>query len=234
MANSWVPVPLSGMQATGLGLLTVVIGSAVAGASVFATIVWFSDDLLGSALFGLGIFGFAAMMAAATAVASQLFGVRRRVAAVGAGFLGVAFVVRMIANSNDDRLWMNWLSVFGWMDRLRPFGDNNFGVVAVYLGAVGVLMALAMFLRSRRDMGSGSTDTRRRTSFSTGPAAVADPFRVAPDLGNAAGLGAGARCLLLLHGQLDQSDGRRAGQRPCLRHVPGDARAQLVKTSLRE
>jgi ABC-2 type transport system permease protein len=40
------------------------------------------------------------------------------------------------------------------MDRLRPFGDNNVGVVAVYLAAVCGLMGLALFLRSRRDMGA--------------------------------------------------------------------------------
>jgi len=157
--------PLSGMQAAGLGLLTVLIGCAIAGVAVFSTIIWFSGDVFGSALFALGIFGFAAMMAAATAVASQMFGVRRRVAAVGAGFLGVAFVLRMIANSSDDRLWVNWLSVFGWMDRLRPFGDNNFGVVAVYVAAVGGLIALALFLRSRRDLAAAvlTPDTEPRS-----------------------------------------------------------------------
>lgn len=141
-------------QVTNAGLITVLAGLAVAGLAVFATIVIASEQLLGSLLFAAGLFGFGAVMAAATAVASQLVAVRRHAAGLGAAFLGVAFVIRMIANSADSRLWLQWLSAFGWMDRLRPFGDNNVGVLLVYLAVTVALVAAAVALRARRDLGS--------------------------------------------------------------------------------
>jgi ABC-2 type transport system permease protein len=60
----------------------------------------------------------------------------------------------MIANSADDRLWIGWLSAYGWMDQLRPFGDNNVGVLAVYVVVSATLIGTAVALRARRDMGA--------------------------------------------------------------------------------
>lgn len=146
--------PVSGLQVSGAALVAVVTGCLVAGLAVFVTIVVPSEDVLGAVLFALGIAGFGIVMAAVTAVASQLVGVRRQAAALGAAFLGIAFVLRMIANSSDGRSWVSWLSVFGWMDRLRPFGDNNVGVLAVYFAVAAVLFVAALALRARRDLGA--------------------------------------------------------------------------------
>lgn len=146
--------PVSGLQVTASALLTVSAGCLVSGLAVFVTIVVPSADVFGAALFALGVAGFGIVMASATAVASQLVGLRRQAAATGAAFLGIAFVLRMIANSGDGRTWVSWLSVFGWMDRLRPFGDNNVGVIGVYLAVAGVLLAGAFALRARRDLGA--------------------------------------------------------------------------------
>ncbi|MEO8107690.1 MAG: hypothetical protein ABI720_10270, partial [Actinomycetes bacterium] len=146
--------PISSTRVAGAAMAVVLAGCLVAGAAVFATIVAPSDDVPGSALFAAGVTGLGLVMAAVTAVAAQLFGVRRRVAVVGAGALGLAFVLRMVANSSDGRAWVSWLTPFGWMDQLRPFGDNNTPVLAVYFLVGGVLFAAALALRSRRDLGS--------------------------------------------------------------------------------
>jgi ABC-2 type transport system permease protein len=169
--------PVSSLQVTAAALLTVVGGCLLSGFAVFATIVIPSEDVLGAALFGLGVAGFGIVMSSATAVASQLVGVRRQAGAIGAAFLGVAFVLRMIANSSDGRSWVSWLSAFGWMDRLRPFGDNNVGVLGVYLVVAGVLLAVALALRARRDLGAAvlvrDGDVRSR------PLLLASPIRFA-------------------------------------------------------
>jgi ABC-2 type transport system permease protein len=146
------PVPAS--QVMNSALLIVLVGCLAAGLASFATIVVPSGDVLGAALFGAGLTGFGVVMASATAVASQLVAVRRHAAGLGAAFLGVAFILRMIANSADDRLWVGWLSVYGWMDRLRPFGDNNVDVLAVYVVGSAAMVGLAIALRARRDMGA--------------------------------------------------------------------------------
>lgn len=146
------PVPAS--QVTNAALLVVLAGCVVTGVAAFASVVVPSDDVVGSLLFAAGLVGFGAVMAGVTAVASQLVAVRRHAAGLGAAFLGVAFALRMVANSADDRLWVAWLSAYGWMDRLRPFGDNNVEVLAIYLVVTAATIAVAMALRARRDLGA--------------------------------------------------------------------------------
>lgn len=146
--------PLPPSQVTNAGLLIVLAGCVATGLAALAAIVVPSGDVVGAILFALGLTGFGVVMAAATAVASQLVAVRRHAAGLGAAFLGVAFVLRMIANSADDRLWIGWLSAYGWMDQLRPFGDNNVGVLAVYVVVSATLIGTAVALRARRDMGA--------------------------------------------------------------------------------
>lgn len=199
--------PVSGMQVTASALLTVAAGCLTAGLAVFVTIVAPSEDVLGAVLFAFGVAGFGIVMAAATAVASQLVGVRRQAAAIGAAFLGVAFVLRMIANSSDGRSWVSWLSMFGWMDRLRPFGDNNVGVLVVYVVAAGTLFAAAFALRSRRDLGSAillrDGDVRSR------PFLLQSPIRFAWRLtwGTLMAWGAGLVAYSFLIGSLVKSMG---------------------------
>jgi ABC-2 type transport system permease protein len=146
------PAPAS--QVMNSAFLVVLAGCVASGLAAFAAVVIPSEDVVGAALFGVGLIGFGVVMAAATAVASQLVAVRRHAAGLGAAFLGVAFVLRMIANSADDRLWVGWLSAYGWMDHLRPFGDNNVGVLAVYVVVSAALIGIAIALRARRDMGA--------------------------------------------------------------------------------
>jgi ABC-2 type transport system permease protein len=143
----------SGVRLAATGVLTVLSGCLVAGMAVFVTIVLPSKDAWGSLLFAAGLAGLGAVLVGVTAVAAQLVLTRRRVIAVAAGFLGVAFVLRMVANSGDERLWVGWLTPFGWMDRLRAFGDNRAAVLLLYLAVTGVLVWGALALRARRDSG---------------------------------------------------------------------------------
>ncbi|HEX5018470.1 MAG TPA: hypothetical protein VFX15_12905 [Actinomycetes bacterium] len=168
---------LSGAGLTRAALAVVFAGCVVTGIGVFAAIAIPSEDPLGAMLFAAGIAGFGVVMAAATALACQLVGVRRRAAAVGAAFLGASFVLRMVANSGDDRLWVSWLSPFGWMDRLRPFGDNNAVVLPLYVVTVIALTWAALALRQRRDLGSALWS--RESDVRTRPLLLASPIRFA-------------------------------------------------------
>jgi ABC-2 type transport system permease protein len=167
----------SGVRLSATGLLVLIAGCGIAGAAVLAAIVVPSKDVLGAVLFAGALAGFGVVMGAATAVAAQLVGVRRRAAAIGAAFFGVAFVLRMTANSGDARLWVGWLSPYAWMDRLRPFGDNNVAVLALYVLAGAALTYVALALRARRDTGAAlwgrDTDVRSR------PLLLQSPIRFA-------------------------------------------------------
>ena len=155
----------SSIQVMTAGMVVVAVGCVLAGVATFASIVVSSEDVLGAALFAAGIAGFGLVMCMAAAVASQLVSVRRRAAGAAAGFLGIAFVLRMIANSGDEQSWVGWISAFGWMDRLRPFGDNNAAVVLVYGLVASALCGLALALRRRRDLGAAivSRDREQRS-----------------------------------------------------------------------
>jgi ABC-2 type transport system permease protein len=168
---------LSAVKTASVAILVVLIGCAWAGLAAFLALVGPTGDPWGAALFGAALAGFGAAMAAATAVAAQLVGVRRRAAALGAAFLGLACVLRMVANSADDRSWVGWLSAFGWMDRLRAFGDNEAWVLLVYLGVIATLTAVAQQLRLRRDAGAAWLSSDRPVTMR--PLLLQSPVRFA-------------------------------------------------------
>ena len=151
----------SSLEVMMAGLIVVGGGCLLAGAAAFASIVVPSDDLLGATLFAAGIAGFGFVMCAVAAVASQMVATRRHAAGVAAGFLGLSFVLRMVANSGDEQSWASWLSDFGWMDRLRPFGDNNAAVLLVYGVVASTLWGAALALRRRRDLGAAIVSRER-------------------------------------------------------------------------
>ena len=149
---------------TVLTLLVVVGGCLVTGAGVSAALVSTWSDLAGSVLFGVGLAGFAATLAGVAAVTSQILDVRRRAAGFAAAFMAVSFLLRMVANSTDGRAWLGWLTPFGWMDHLAPFGDPQLSALLVLIVAPVLLMVAAVQIRDRRDTGGallGGKDRRR-------------------------------------------------------------------------
>ena len=186
--------PITAKRVTAL-VLSVVTGSAVlAGLSAGVALAGTGGDPGGSALFGLGLAGFAATFVGATAVTAQLVDVRRRAASLAAAALGVSFLLRMIANSTDARDWVGWLTPFGWMDKLQPFGDPTPGALIFLLVTPAVLFVVALWLRERRDTGgawwvTADTHPPRKRGLSS-PAAFAWRSNLPMLLGWAVGLSA--------------------------------------------
>ena len=145
--------PAHALRVVALTLLVVLGGGALTGVAVTVALAGSGEDPGSSVLFGLGLAGFAATFVGIAAVTSQLVGVRRRAAGLAAAVLGAAFLLRMLANSTDDRAWVGWLTPFGWLDHLQPFGDPVPAALVVLLVAPVVLLAVALWLRGRRDTG---------------------------------------------------------------------------------
>lgn len=139
---------------TGLTLLVVVAGAVVVGGAVAVALLATGSDRTGSVMFGVGLAGFAATFAAVAAVTSQVFDVRRRAAGAAATVMAGTFLLRMVANSTDGRAWLGWLTPFGWLDHLAPFGDPRPVALVLLLAAPAVLLMVATGLRSRRDTGA--------------------------------------------------------------------------------
>ena len=185
--------PLRATRATALSLVAVAAAALLIGVVVTVTMLASGTGLRGSALLGLGLAGVTATFAAVAAVTCQLVDVRRRAAAVAAGVLGLAYVLRMVGNSSDARSWVRWTTPLGWMDELRPYGDPDLRALLPMLIVPLLLAALAVMLRARRDLGGAllGTEAGRESHLRLlgGPTAFAWRSNRAVLLGWAIGLG---------------------------------------------
>lgn len=156
--------PIRSDRVVALTSLVVVAGTLLVAVCGAGALVASGAQVAPAALFGLGLAGFGATFAGLGAVASQVVDARRRASGLTAGALGLSFLVRMAANSTDDRAWLGWLTPFGWVDRLQPFGEPAPVALVPLLVTPVALLVAAVALRVRRDAGGAflvSTDSHR-------------------------------------------------------------------------
>ena len=111
-------------------------------------------------LYGASLAIAPAMFVAVGALTSQLGRSRRVATGLGMGFLAVAFVVRMIADSGPGARWMLWLTPFGWTERMRPLTANDPLPLVLAGASVIALLVASTVLAGRRDAGAGLLSTR--------------------------------------------------------------------------
>ncbi len=139
------------------------LGSMAAVAAGVA-VLWLAE-LAGFVAGGLGA-GESAYLALATAsvvpvfagvgaLASQLAPTRRVAIELGTATVGVSLLLRVIADTATGAGWLRWATPLGWAEELRPFAGPR--PLALLLPAVAsaLLLALAMRLSARRDVGTG-------------------------------------------------------------------------------
>lgn len=143
------PLPARTLAAVQLGV--VAAGCAVVAAAVAVTFGVLGAGWTGGTLFALTVGGFAAFWAGVGAVCAQTFDNRRRALSAGAGLFGLAYVLRLVANSSAEREGLRALTPWGWTDAVEPYAAQRPApVVALWAGGA-VLGALAVALRGRRD-----------------------------------------------------------------------------------
>jgi ABC-2 type transport system permease protein len=160
-----------------LGALGAAVGVVFLGTTAITLLAGRKPDLaFGTAetvLFGLSLAIPAAVFVGVGAVTSQLSRTRRSATGLGMVVFGVAFVLRMVADSSAGTRWLLWTTPFGWSERMRPLTDNNVGPLVPALVTVLVLGGVAVALASRRDVGDGllaSRDVARLRPFGLGSA----------------------------------------------------------------
>jgi ABC-2 type transport system permease protein len=95
------------------------------------------------------------MFLAVGAFTSQLARTRRRAATIAGAVLGVAYVIRMVADAGTTLGWLRWVSPLGWVEELHPLvGTHVLPLVPIWAFAVG-LAVLAVRLAGVRDVGDG-------------------------------------------------------------------------------
>ena len=140
--------PLVGAALVGAlasGLVSVLAALAdIAGGLPVAGSLWFGASWFGLGLVGTGI----------GAVTSQLSTSARTCGAVSAGTLVVLFLLRAVGDTTSAS-WLSWLSPLGWSTQLRAWSHPRGWILLLDLGLAALLVAVAVALRRRRDLGSG-------------------------------------------------------------------------------
>jgi len=113
----------------------------------------------GSVALGLEFLCAGWVFAAVGAVAAQLTASASTARGIAISVLGAAYVLRAAgdtsAHTDGPLAWLSWLSPIAWAQRIHPYGGNRWGLAILVLAATVVLVAAAIYLSVRRDVGAG-------------------------------------------------------------------------------
>jgi ABC-2 type transport system permease protein len=106
--------------------------------------------------------------AAVGTVTAQIAPSRRIALGIGLIVFAASFLLRVVADTIDSADWLRWLTPMGWAEEMRPFvGARYWPALLLVVGAL-LLVALAMRLQLRRDIGSGLIGSHDRREAKLG------------------------------------------------------------------
>ncbi|WP_298331292.1 hypothetical protein [Haloactinopolyspora sp.] len=133
--------------------MNIAVGTAVA-----AIMTAFDVSAAGAATFGAALAGIGIVFGAVAAVTSQITEHVRGSNAIAGTVVAAAYVIRAAGDVGETGL--SWLSPFGWVQATRPFADERWWPLLIALGAAALLVAMAVALQNRRDVGAGLVPQR--------------------------------------------------------------------------
>ncbi|UMZ74379.1 ABC transporter permease [Natranaerofaba carboxydovora] len=149
---------------------TNIILALIVGFGLFALSIE-SMDLMGSILYGavLGVTGI--FFTALTSLFAQISSNSRGTIGLSLAFLGLAYFIRAIGDVSSEALSM--LSPLGWVLRTEVYVNNYWWPVILTLAASLVILGIAFYLNSIRDLGAGFIPSKpgrkTATAFLQGP-----------------------------------------------------------------
>ncbi|TDX08545.1 ABC transporter permease [Kribbella sp. VKM Ac-2566] len=140
--------------------LTTVLGANLVLAVLLALGMHSQDlPLSGSVAIGLVYAGTGWFFAAVGAVAAQLTASAGTARGIAIGVLGGAYVLRAAgdtsAHTDGPLAWLSYVSPIGWAQRIHPYAQNRWWLAVVLLAVTVLLVAVAVSLAVRRDVGAG-------------------------------------------------------------------------------
>lgn len=187
-------------------LAVAVAANVVIAAAVMAALIGYGLPAVGSLAAAVALAGAGSSFAGMAAVTAQVASTQRAANGLGIAAVGVTFLLRAVgdafgtvAGSGVEVIsaWPSWLSPIGWGQQVRPYADERWAVLGLFVGLVALLVAVAFFLRSHRDAGTGLVAVRRgapaASSMLRSPLGLAWRLQRGAVLGWAAGL-----CVLAL------------------------------------
>jgi ABC-2 type transport system permease protein len=145
------------------------------------------------------------VFAAVGGLISQVAATRRQAATIGATLFGLAWVLRIAADSASSLDWLRWTTPFGWLGQVHPLTGPRPAVLALPLAFVAASVWASTAIARRRDLGAGllRTTDRRRPNLRLLRSAPAQALRAG--IGVAVAWAAGAGTMALLMGVLAKS-----------------------------
>jgi ABC-2 type transport system permease protein len=155
--------PISRERVLAAALGAIGIGALVLWLSALGGLVATRLPLGGSAFLALAVVSPVPLFVGVGALASQIAPSRRLATALSLSVLGIAFVLRVIADTATGLGWLRWATPLGWVEELRPFAGPNPLPLLLPLASGVLLVGLAVSIAIRRDLGSGLLVPRERS-----------------------------------------------------------------------
>ncbi|MFD6895995.1 ABC transporter permease [Rhodococcus sp. NPDC060086] len=149
-------LPVGPFAPPAAALLSVAVADAIVGAGVAFSLMAGGLAITGSLLFGVAT-AVTGLLFGAVAVVTAQFSEHAR-AATGSALaaLAVAFLVRGFGDIIEPTgSWLSWLSPIAWAQQTRLYVDERWWPLLLSVLAIGVLLAVAVALSRRRDIGAG-------------------------------------------------------------------------------
>lgn len=142
------------------------ITSLIVGCLTWLGLVALGADAAGAVALGasLALTGF--VFAGVAAISVQLGAYARTATSIALAVLGTSYLVRAWGDSSTSLSWLSWLSPLGWTVKVQAFSANEVLPLVLLFAGGCIALAVAMLLRSRRDLGMGVLPPR------DGPAAA--------------------------------------------------------------
>jgi ABC-2 type transport system permease protein len=145
-------------------LITTAGAALVLGLLVVGTMARQDMALTGSLALGAEFTLAGWVFAAVAAIAAQLTGSARSARSIAVLALGVSYLLRVggdvSASGDGDLAWLSWLSPLGWATHIFPYQADATWPMLLSVLFTAVTVAVAVFLRGRRDVGAGLLPAR--------------------------------------------------------------------------
>ncbi|MBO0676955.1 polyketide antibiotic transporter [Mycolicibacterium sp. S2-37] len=141
----------------------VITGTALLiSAGIGLAMVAAGTDVTGAVVYALGALGVTATFGAMGLLSAQVMPSRSSAVGLGAGVLGAALLLRMLADGIGALAFAAWSTPFGLVGRAAPYAQNRPLPLAVLMVFAVVITATAVAAARGRDVGGGWVSVRGR------------------------------------------------------------------------
>lgn len=149
-------LPIGRFAPATAALLTVATANLLVGAAVTTALVGTGLEAASSVAFGTAMMLTGMVFGAVAAVTAQLTEHARAATGMALAALGAAFLARGIGDIIESTgSWVSWVSPIAWAQQTRLYVDLRWWPLALSLLLTGALLAVAVTLAQRRDLGAG-------------------------------------------------------------------------------